>query len=339
MAIDDFDNKWICTGSGLVKFDGNNWKVFTESNSGLPYDLITTIAIDKSGNKWIGTFNDSGGYGLLVMFDDSTWNIYSYFRYDYSSIVIDDNDNKWIGTNNNGLVKFDGNTWTVYNTSNSGLPYNGINSIAIDDNSTKWIATWNGLAKFNGSDWTVYNTANSGLPANGIHSISIDNMDNKWIGTESGLVKFDGINWTVYADSNSGLPGNYIGCVNIDDSGNKWIGTLDNGLVVYKGGGIVSVHQNNLNISSTPQKTRLNQNYPNPFNPSTTIEFTLPKSEFVELKVYNILGKEVVTLVSNKLNQGNHTYQFDGKNLASGIYYYQLTAGNYRQVKKMIFLK
>lgn len=83
----------------------------------------------------------------------------------------------------------------------------------------------------------------------------------------------------------------------------------------------------------------LYQNYPNPFNPSTTIEFTLPKSEFVELKVYNILGKEVSILVSNKLNQGNHTYQFEGKNLASGIYYYQLTAGDYRQVKKMILIK
>jgi hypothetical protein len=83
----------------------------------------------------------------------------------------------------------------------------------------------------------------------------------------------------------------------------------------------------------------LRQNYPNPFNPSTTIEFTLPKSEFVELKIYNILGKEVSTLVSNKLNQGNHTYQFKGKNLASGIYYYQLVAGDYREVKKMILIK
>jgi len=83
----------------------------------------------------------------------------------------------------------------------------------------------------------------------------------------------------------------------------------------------------------------LNQNYPNPFNPSTTIEFTLPKSELVELKVYSILGKEVSTLVSNKLNQGNHSYTFDGKNLASGIYYYQLVAGDFREVKKMIYLK
>ncbi len=89
----------------------------------------------------------------------------------------------------------------------------------------------------------------------------------------------------------------------------------------------------------TPKNYVLSQNYPNPFNPSTTIEFTLPKSEFVELKVYNILGKEISTLVSNKLNQGNHTYTFDGKNLASGIYYYQLTAGEYREVKKMILLR
>jgi photosystem II stability/assembly factor-like uncharacterized protein len=88
-----------------------------------------------------------------------------------------------------------------------------------------------------------------------------------------------------------------------------------------------------------PSHHKLYQNYPNPFNPSTTIEFTLPKSEYVDLKVYNILGKEVSTLVSKKLNQGNHIYTFDGKSLASGIYYYQLTAGDYREVKKMILLK
>jgi hypothetical protein len=57
------------------------------------------------------------------------------------------------------------------------------------------------------------------------------------------------------------------------------------------------------------------------------------------VKVYNILGKEVATLVSNKLNQGNHTYQFDGRNLASGIYYYQLVAGEFQDVKKMILIK
>jgi hypothetical protein len=98
-------------------------------------------------------------------------------------------------------------------------------------------------------------------------------------------------------------------------------------------------HVENKNPNIIPVDYVLKQNYPNPFNPSTTIEFNLPKSEYVELKVYNILGKEVSTLVSNKLNQGNHTYTFDGKNLASGIYYYQLTAGDFREVKKMILIR
>jgi hypothetical protein len=89
----------------------------------------------------------------------------------------------------------------------------------------------------------------------------------------------------------------------------------------------------------TTYQYHLSQNYPNPFNPSTTIKFSLPKAEYVELKLYNILGKEVSTLILNKLQEGNHTYTLDGKNLASGVYYYQLVAGEYREVKEMILLK
>jgi len=88
-----------------------------------------------------------------------------------------------------------------------------------------------------------------------------------------------------------------------------------------------------------PNAFTLYQNYPNPFNPSTTIKFQIPNSKFTTLKIYNILGQEAATLVSNKLNQGNHTYTFDGTNLASGIYYYQLVAGEYRKVRKMILLR
>ena len=91
---------------------------------------------------------------------------------------------------------------------------------------------------------------------------------------------------------------------------------------------------------TTPlRRYQLSQNYPNPFNPSTTIEFNLPKSEYVELKIYNILGKEVAELVSDHLSAGVHHYQFDGSNLASGIYYYQLVSGDFREVKKMILIK
>ena len=107
------------------------------------------------------------------------------------------------------------------------------------------------------------------------------------------------------------------------------------GIALYYDPDAVSVDE----ITKIPVKFELGQNYPNPFNPSTTIQFQIPKSQFVTLKVFNILGKEVSTLVSKKLNPGNHTYTFNSKNLASGIYYYQLVAGEYREVKKMILLR
>ncbi|MCX8159294.1 MAG: hypothetical protein N3D20_03370, partial [Candidatus Pacearchaeota archaeon] len=82
-----------------------------------------------------------------------------------------------------GLAKFDGTNWTVYYTSNSGLPYNDVLSLAIDAQGNKWIGTAGGLAKFDGTNWTVYNTSNSGLPSNSVYSIAIDAQGNKWIGT------------------------------------------------------------------------------------------------------------------------------------------------------------
>jgi hypothetical protein len=87
-----------------------------------------------------------------------------------------------------------------------------------------------------------------------------------------------------------------------------------------------------------PTDFALNQNHPNPFNPSTTIEFSLPKPELVTLKIYNILGEEITTVVNGKLQAGNHTYQFDGSNLASGVYLYRIEAGEFHDVKKMVFL-
>jgi hypothetical protein len=77
-----------------------------------------------------------------------------------------------------------------------------------------------------------------------------------------------------------------------------------------------------------PQSFALYQNYPNPFNPSTTIEFALPKSAFITLKVYNLLGEEVATLVAEKRVAGIHKINWDASGLASGVYLYRLEAGD-----------
>ena len=91
--------------------------------------------------------------------------------------------------------------------------------------------------------------------------------------------------------------------------------------------------------NAQPLSFKLNQNYPNPFNPTTTIDYSIPKSSYVTLKVYNILGKEVSTLVSGERSAGNYSVKFDGSELASGVYFYRLTAGNKTDIKKIMLTK
>ncbi|MCI0705993.1 MAG: T9SS type A sorting domain-containing protein [Ignavibacteriae bacterium] len=88
----------------------------------------------------------------------------------------------------------------------------------------------------------------------------------------------------------------------------------------------------------------LDQNYPNPFNPSTKIQFSLLKAADVSLKIYNMLGQEVAEIMHEKLNPGAHIYEWDGtsregKPVASGMYFYRLTAGQFVETKKMVLLK
>jgi hypothetical protein len=100
----------------------------------------------------------------------------------------------------------------------------------------------------------------------------------------------------------------------------------------------VNVQENPLQVD-LPKDFLLQSNYPNPFNPSTTIEFALPKSAFVTLKVYNLLGEEVATLVAEQRSAGIHKLNWDARGLASGVYLYRMEAGDFVQVKKLILMR
>ena len=88
-----------------------------------------------------------------------------------------------------------------------------------------------------------------------------------------------------------------------------------------------------------PKEFKLEQNFPNPFNPTTTIQYQLPQDARVTLKVYDILGSEVATLVNEEQQAGYKEVKFNGSNIASGMYVYRLTAGNYISTKKMMVVK
>ncbi|MBC8375168.1 MAG: T9SS type A sorting domain-containing protein [FCB group bacterium] len=290
----------------MALFDGINWTIYNDANSGLPDNDVNVIVKGESGNMWIGT----GG----------------------------------------GLASFDGTDWTVYDHDNSGLVTNGVKALAIDRNGKKWIGTVSGLSLFDGTNWTGYNTQNSGLPSHSIRSIAIDFSDNKWFGTwalgsyDDGLTFFDGADWVVYETSNSGLPDNWVRSISIDNDGNKWIGTSTGGLGVFNEGGIILGTDDEGDKIGLVTDFRLNQNYPNPFNPTTTISYELPEQLELTLTIYDITGREVMTLVHLTKSAGQYEIQWNGaddsgKQVATGMYFAQLRTGDFSQVIKMVYLR
>ena len=92
-------------------------------------------------------------------------------------------------------------------------------------------------------------------------------------------------------------------------------------------------------IENVPQTYSLHQNYPNPFNPVTNINFDIPKNCIVSIKVYDITGREISTLVDQSVPAGSYNVEFDATNIASGTYFYKIQAGDFVATKKMLLVK
>jgi ligand-binding sensor domain-containing protein len=335
IAIDKSGNKWIGhSDQGLTKFDGTNWTPFNPSNSGIPGKLVNNIVFDKDENIWIVCNG-------ITKFDGTDWTNFNDSNSDLPStwiwsFAIDGYDNKWIGTYENGIVKFDGTNWSEYNMDNSGLPADWVYSIAVDDSQNIWIGTMGGgLAKFDGETWSVYNKSNSGLPNDSINCITIDSNRNKWLGTQSGLVKFNGDEWNLFTSTSPDGYSKEVYAIAIDENGNKWIGT-NAGIAAFNETGIVSVEED---IDLAPTEFSLSQNYPNPFNPSTTINYKIPEESHVQIKVYDVMGREIKELVNDQKKAGSYRINFDGSNLSSGVYLCKINAGRFSGTRKMLLVK
>ena len=133
------------------------------------------------------------------------------------------------------------------------------------------------------------------------------------------------------------MPDNSVNTIAIDGNGNIWIGT-GFGLAVYKEGGVVSVEENQIR-EIVPNEYLLYQNFPNPFNPTTTIKYSIPKLSFVTIKIYDVLGSEVATLLNEERPAGTYELNWNANNISSGVYFYTLQAGDFVETKKMILLK
>ncbi|HEX2787796.1 MAG TPA: LamG-like jellyroll fold domain-containing protein [Ignavibacteria bacterium] len=131
---------------------------------------------------------------------------------------------------------------------------------------------------------------------------------------------------STFVDSVSGYNGTPVGTIGFDTVSYPFPGVCSPSVITPVG----------VNI---PDRYSLSQNYPNPFNPTTRIEFAIPRGEFVELKLYDLLGKEVGVLVQGPYEAGRYIFDFNAGSLSSGIYFYTITAGSFRDTKKMLLVK
>lgn len=125
---------------------------------------------------------------------------------------------------------------------------------------------------------------------------------------------------------------------NTSDVGVAWVGLEGTSKDVYwdRFSAVTGLHGNQ---NEVPQTFILKQNYPNPFNPVTQIEFTIPNDEFVTLRIFDILGREVAVMLEKNMKAGKYTTSFDGSKISSGVYFYRIEAGRFADTKKMILMK
>ena len=173
------------------------------------------------------------------------------------------------------------------------------------------------------------------------YSVSISSDHNNWVTIVPQSTSASNEEWTV--NEFSAVNARYVRVNFINNNQSTWAGLWE-GEIWGTNATLVDSSNNSL-----PNGFVLNQNYPNPFNPSTIINYSIPATSFVTLKVYNILGNEVATLVNEVKPRGNYNVNFSSSgrfasagtvsNLPSGIYFYRLQAGSFIETKKMILLK
>ncbi len=235
VETDHQGNIWFGVTEGVVRFDGKNWTVYDSEDFGLTYVNTTSIETDADGNLWMRTKDQELRHNHLVKYDGERWTEIAsplpkvqpwFIRTDSQGIL-------WFGSGLNGVFRFDGTSWTNYNTDNSPLPGNYIRDIAFDSHGNVWIGSDKGLVRFDRKEnWTLYNTDNSEIPYDTFATLEFDSEDVLWLGG-GGLTRFDGTSWTSYNRDNSGISSNRIMDICEDDEGNLWLGTSPGGLVKY----------------------------------------------------------------------------------------------------------
>jgi photosystem II stability/assembly factor-like uncharacterized protein len=326
------------TNNGLYvsQDNGNTWST-NSAITGITDSHINTVSWDYSGTYiFVGTNS-----GIFIMapgkqgqfapgntgLTNLTINVLYDFKDPHTKI-----ENTWCGTNAGLFVSSDmGAHWTatpVTNRVNALIANSLVCTSAgfIEDNFNTRIPGW--------SELLVSGLEDTNLLSEILYPKDPDHY--LYVGSGTNGKVYCSTDWgSSWKDVSGGLKVKKVKC--LFQLGPYLIAGTDNG--IWR----ITLQQLLTSIEDDQRKLADNfslfQNFPNPFNPSTNINYSVPKTSIVTIKVYNILGKELTTLVNEEKSAGNYSVKFNGKQLSSGIYFYKMQAGNFVETKKLVLMK
>ncbi len=346
------DGAWLRVSDGLTRstvyqldFSASSKRLYASTADGLfflpagqnywtplikqkTYDFVESPDGNHYAGTNVGIFRDAGGKDI--------WNIMQTVGIPYTNIyciALDSSRDLLAGTSSNGaFISMDGGSFWTQTGVSSPLIFYSVKAMGIDNQE--------GI--FAGTDTSgAYSSNDLGDNWNSIPSISgksvtcflVNNPALYYAGTsDSGAFISTDCGWS-WHPANNGLMESGIMSINVDQRGLVYAGT-NKGL--FRSNGITS-HVDEK--SRFPSSFSLSQNFPNPFNPATVINYQLPANTFVTLKVYDVLGRLVETLLEERQTAGTHSATFKASGLSSGVYLYRLVAGRNVATKKMILIK
>ncbi len=312
--------------------DGDSLRWTVPPNEIIERGLYYGFVPGNDGSLWFGTF-DNG----VCRWKDGTWIEYA-FKIDapppstvYCHAVSPDGT-VWFSSPT-GVMWFDGITWLEHSFSSQ---YDIVKCISFGPDGTVWIGTALGFQRYDGETWTEIPEP-AGLFRPGIHCIAVDRNNVLWAGAGlDSALRFDGHEWSLVTVESGRLPGR-VYSVTVDSRNRVWFATSD-------GYCVLDQDAPSATPEAAPRTFALLGNHPNPFNPSTTISFTLPEPGKAELTIYDITGRKVRELVSERLSAGVHSVVWDGRDergnpAASGVYLARLKSGGRMHSEKMLLMK
>jgi photosystem II stability/assembly factor-like uncharacterized protein len=332
-----FDSSTGIAGGGYYSFYG---KLLKTTNAGLNWQDITPIPLPTNIQDLkfidVNTGFASGYHGALKTTNGGmNW---------FESILLEAPESRYrcrmhFVNADIGFLTY--RSGFIFKTTNSGSQWTSIRvdqstafrEIDFTDPNTGFIV---------GDSGKVYKTTNQGLnwvrlnagTNSGFYSIEMLNSNTGFIAGEFGVHKTTnaGLNWSVvYNNNQKEFSNSYF----LNDTTGFISGSGDL-LLKTNSGGVQGIEPLS---SEVPRSYTLSQNYPNPFNPVTNINFSIVETGFVNLSVFDALGREIRKLVNEELRAGSYTIKFDAETIPSGIYFYRLSNGSFSDTKKMMLVK